>query len=228
MLISAGMAEPIYREAIRCLVAAGLLREFDGGQQGKSVALAAECLQLTTALVRLVSDDGKRYIHAPADVAEALLGMPCLDAPGFSYASGERGQLAGRTFQYRDLRRVIAAEHTGLLERTEREALEVRFKAKNPQKWDENLLSATPTLEMGVDIGDLSAVMLCSVPPNQASFCSGSAVPGDAMVMRSPRRLPMAAVRTICISSRKPRKCWLGRWRRRGFSCRPPMCCGGS
>jgi DEAD/DEAH box helicase domain-containing protein len=101
MLISAGMAEPIYREAIRCLVAAGLLREFDGGQQGKSVALAAECLQLTTALVRLVSDDGKRYIHAPADVAEALLGMPCLDAPGFSYASGERGQLAGRTFQYR-------------------------------------------------------------------------------------------------------------------------------
>ncbi len=57
-----------------------------------------------------------------------------------------------------------------LLERAEREALEVRFKAKNPQKWDENLLSATPTLEMGVDIGSLSAVMLCSVPPNQASF----------------------------------------------------------
>lgn len=35
---------------------------------------------------------------------------------------------------------------------------------------DGNLLSATPTLEMGVDIGDLSSVLLCSVPPNQASF----------------------------------------------------------
>ncbi len=171
MLISAGMAEPIYREAIRCLVAAGLLREFDGGQLGKSVALAAESLQLTTSMVCLVSDDGKRYIHAPADVAEALLGMPCLDAPGFCYSRQESagGWLAER-FSSGDLRRVIAAEHTGLLERSEREALEVRFKAKNPQKWDENLLSATPTLEMGVDIGDLSAVMLCSVPPNQASF----------------------------------------------------------
>ena len=37
------------------------------------------------------------------------------------------------------------------------------------------------------------------------------AVPGDATVMRLPRRLPMAAALTICISSRKPRKCWLGR-----------------
>ena len=97
--------------------------------------------------------------------------MPCLDAPGFSYMRQESagGWLAER-FSTGDLRRVIAAEHTGLLERDEREALEIRFKAKNPQKWDENLLSATPTLEMGVDIGDLSAVMLCSVPPNQASF----------------------------------------------------------
>jgi DEAD/DEAH box helicase domain-containing protein len=54
-----------------------------------------------------------------------------------------------------------------------REALESRFKDKQPKPWYENLLSATPTLEMGVDIGDLSSVLLCSVPPNQAAFCSG-------------------------------------------------------
>ena len=41
---------------------------------------------------------------------------------------------------------------------------------EKPQPWYENLLSATPTLEMGVDIGDLSSVLLCAVPPNQASF----------------------------------------------------------
>ena len=41
---------------------------------------------------------------------------------------------------------------------------------EQPQPWYENLLSATPTLEMGVDIGDLSSVLLCAVPPNQASF----------------------------------------------------------
>lgn len=171
MLISAGMAEPIYLEAIRCLVTAGLLREFDGGHLGKSVALAAERLQITCMLAKLETDDGKRFMHVPAEMAEALLGMPCLDAPGFSLTrhASSGGWLASR-FSNGDLRRVIAAEHTGLLERDEREALEVRFKSKTPHRWDENLLSATPTLEMGVDIGDLSAVMLCSVPPNQASF----------------------------------------------------------
>jgi DEAD/DEAH box helicase domain-containing protein len=80
------------------------------------------------------------------------------------------GDWWARRFSKGDLRRVIAAEHTGLLERQEREALEIRFKDRNPKPWYENLLSATPTLEMGVDIGDLSSVLLCSVPPNQASF----------------------------------------------------------
>ena len=31
--------------------------------------------------------------------------------------------------------------------------------------WEPNLLSATPTLELGVDIGDLSTVVMCSAPP---------------------------------------------------------------
>ena len=33
-----------------------------------------------------------------------------------------------------------------------------------------NVITATPTLEMGIDIGDLSAVMLTSVPRNPASY----------------------------------------------------------
>jgi hypothetical protein len=33
-----------------------------------------------------------------------------------------------------------------------------------------NLLSCTPTLELGIDIGDLSSVILCSVPPSQANY----------------------------------------------------------
>ena len=81
-----------------------------------------------------------------------------------------KGWLAER-FERGDLRRVIASEHTGLLDREEREALEIRFKSRHPKPWYENLLSPTPTLEMGVDIGDLSQVMLCSVPPNQARIC---------------------------------------------------------
>ncbi len=64
---------------------------------------------------------------------------------------------------------MIAHEHTSLLERDYREDLEKHF-IKGNAPWDVNLLSATPTLEMGIDIGDLSSVLLCSVPPSQANY----------------------------------------------------------
>ncbi len=73
---------------------------------------------------------------------------------------------------YKDgrVQRIIAEEHTGLLERDEREDLEGRFKSDDPKPWYPNLLSCTPTLEMGIDVGDLSTAVLCSVPPSQASY----------------------------------------------------------
>jgi DEAD/DEAH box helicase domain-containing protein len=65
--------------------------------------------------------------------------------------------------------RVFTAEHTGLLERSVREALEQDFK-RGLRPDAPNLLTCTPTLEMGIDIGDLSAVLLCSVPPTAANY----------------------------------------------------------
>lgn len=78
----------------------------------------------------------------------------------------------GKLFTSGDIVRVNAREHTGLLERDDRETLEVDFKRKKDtaQLWDPNVLSCTPTLEMGIDIGDLSTVILCSMPPAQAQF----------------------------------------------------------
>lgn len=66
--------------------------------------------------------------------------------------------------------RIFASEHTGLLERDDRETLEREFNKKDRHPWDPNLLSCTPTLEMGIDIGDLSSIILCSVPPAQANY----------------------------------------------------------
>ena len=78
----------------------------------------------------------------------------------------------GRLYSAGDLVRINAREHTGLLERPDREHLEIDFKrGKDTQKlWDPNVLSCTPTLEMGIDIGDLSTVILCSMPPAQSQF----------------------------------------------------------
>lgn len=65
--------------------------------------------------------------------------------------------------------RIIAREHTGLLSSEERKKIEEAF-IHAEHVWDVNLLSSTPTLEMGIDIGDLSSVLLCSVPPSQANY----------------------------------------------------------
>ena len=67
------------------------------------------------------------------------------------------------------IRRVVAAEHTGMLNREQRERVETGF--KNGGRPDApNVLTATPTLELGIDIGDLSAVMLTAVPPTQSNY----------------------------------------------------------
>ncbi|WPU55888.1 DEAD/DEAH box helicase [Stenotrophomonas acidaminiphila] len=165
----------LYSAAIDALLADGLLVAADGAP-GRAVALNAERLVLDTRVTHLRSERGRRTLSVPADLAERLQGMPCLDAMQEAYARVETpagaGEWMARRFREGDIRRVISAEHTGLLERDAREALEIRFKAAgdDAKPWYENLLSATPTLEMGVDIGSLSSVLLCSVPPSQASF----------------------------------------------------------
>lgn len=82
----------------------------------------------------------------------------------------------GKLYGSGDMVRVVAREHTGLLERDDREELESVFKLSSNEQmpWDANLLSCTPTLEMGIDIGDLSTVVLCNIPPAQAQFLQRS------------------------------------------------------
>ncbi|GAA0651170.1 DEAD/DEAH box helicase [Kutzneria viridogrisea] len=65
---------------------------------------------------------------------------------------------------------VIATEHTGALTRVEREDVETRFKRNPRHPFDPNVLACTPTLELGIDIGDLSAVLLTSVPGAPANY----------------------------------------------------------
>ncbi len=76
---------------------------------------------------------------------------------------------------YRDLYtralpyKVVTAEHIGAMKRAQREQVERAFRDGTRYN-DPNVLSCTPTLELGIDIGDLSAVILASVPRNPASY----------------------------------------------------------
>ncbi len=78
----------------------------------------------------------------------------------------------GKLYATGDVERIFAREHTGLLKRTERQQLEGAFKSNNDTRapWNPNLLSCTPTLELGIDIGNLSSLILCAVPPAQANY----------------------------------------------------------
>jgi ATP-dependent helicase YprA (DUF1998 family) len=106
-------------------------------------------------------------------VIDQLVGGPCT----LVRCSGtlQRHAADARNF-YRDLyssresKRVVAREHTSLLDDATRILYETQFKsgADNPQA--PNVLVATPTLEMGIDIGDLSCVMLASLPTSVASY----------------------------------------------------------
>jgi len=171
MLMAKGMAADLYGAAFDELLKAGILVR-TSHHYGDTLALNPDALEVDTEVAFISTTGNKRRLTVPRRSAAHLLGMPCLDAVESTYEQliPEAADWWARRFSQGALRRVIAAEHTGLLDRQEREALEQRFKHKQPRPWYENLLSATPTLEMGVDIGDLSSVMLCSVPPNQASF----------------------------------------------------------
>ena len=64
---------------------------------------------------------------------------------------------------------MVTAEHTGMLTRRERERVERAFRDGDGFN-DPNVLSCTPTLELGIDIGDLSAVVLASLPRTPANY----------------------------------------------------------
>ena len=76
----------------------------------------------------------------------------------------------GKLYLSQPAPRIRAAEHTSLLDGDKRTRLEQQFKSATPAPGSANVLTCTPTLEMGIDIGDLSTVILASMPPAQAQY----------------------------------------------------------
>ena len=126
---------------------------------------------MRTAVVRC--RNSSRTLLVAAEEAPLWKDVPCLDLTvQDTYDHGEPGQptWAGRFYRDADIRRIVSAEHTALVSREERDHLQERFASADAKPWEPNLLSATPTLELGVDIGDLSTVVMCSVPPAPVNY----------------------------------------------------------
>ena len=107
-----------------------------------------------------------------AAVIEQLDGAPCflVRCPGKLERKQRPGNYYRNLYASKDMRRIVAREHTGLLDDALRLQYENGFKQGQRDPSAPNVLVATPTLEMGIDIGDLSAVLLASLPRTVASY----------------------------------------------------------
>jgi len=134
-----------------------------------------EKCHVTSKVKQMVCDECGVQISMSESDAALFNGACCVrhNCCGHMHEADDTGlDFYGKLYSQGELVRIVAKEHTGLLERDDREELERKFKkSKDTQKpWDPNILSCTPTLEMGIDIGDLSTVILSSIPPTQANY----------------------------------------------------------
>ncbi len=172
-------AEPDYEQISQIileeLVRSGLVVAITASPEYTVYALDKNRVYITDK-VAMMKCDTCGIAHAVAEEDKELwIGSPCSRSVcdgTFEEEEGAELDYYGKLFSSGDIVRINAKEHTGLLERDNREALEHDFKEgkKERRSWDPNVLSCTPTLEMGIDIGDLSTVVLCSMPPAQAQF----------------------------------------------------------
>lgn len=185
--------------AVRALREQGLVEQVDGPGGRAVLGIAPSCALVTGSVGRVRCRACGHKLTLSQSAAARFVDRSCLS---FACATGvyeidTATEESERYYQtlYKSGRavRIFSGEHTGLLGREDREALERAFKA-GTRPDAPNLLTCTPTLEMGIDIGDLSAVMLCAVPPLPSNYVQ--------RVGRAGRSTGNATILTI--ANRKP------------------------
>lgn len=165
----------LVRAALRACHAQGLLVKIAEESPLCSYAINRDAAFISSDAVRFTCDlCGRSLVRARGNLNQAEE-APCPSAfcDGHIHESEEQGlDYYGHLFSKGLRSRVQAKEHTGLLKRAAREEVEKEFKASADARkpWYPNVLSCTPTLEMGIDIGDLSSLIMCGMPPGQAQF----------------------------------------------------------
>ncbi|QSB16871.1 DEAD/DEAH box helicase [Natronosporangium hydrolyticum] len=127
---------------------------------------------LTAGRHLLVCDTCRATTPGTVAAVGQLTGAPCLHVRcrGRLRTEPLADNFYRRLYASPDMRRVVAREHTSMLDDETRRAYEDGFRAAAASPQAPNVLVATPTLEMGIDIGDLSAVFLASLPRTVASY----------------------------------------------------------
>ncbi len=162
------------------LAGADVLRAVSTESGGTVHAIPASSVVVSPATVAALADGRNLLVctvchgqqPGTAPVIDQLDGAPCLlvRCPGQLRRQARPDNYYRSLYSSNDMRRIVAREHTGLLDDELRLRYEDGFKHGQADPSAPNVLVATPTLEMGIDIGDLSAVLLASLPRTVASY----------------------------------------------------------
>lgn len=163
-------AQGLLRRVVGALKEAGVLRPGELPARGRDRVLG---LALSPTAILLEKTEGK-YLFCPRSTYTGDLYALRL-SPEYPAQPLEERQVHPfyeGLYRKRPFPRPLEARaHSGQVPGEERRRLEERF--RNPQD-PLSLLVATPTLEMGIDIGALSSVYLRNIPPSPASYAQRS------------------------------------------------------
>lgn len=157
-------------------------------------------LQISPRVLRL-SRAGKGFRCQKCQIWHPYKGTACYSTS----CSGTKGDLVEispdfdhyyvRMYTGGRPRKMAVAEHTAQIDQDQRAEREKDFKATRL-----NVLVCSPTLELGVDIGDLQTVLLRNGPPTPANYIQRAG--------RAGRRLRIGFVSTFCDMGPHDRHCF--------------------
>jgi len=166
-----GLINDFYKVLIECLTDTDLFdRKVASGVT--NYGLKAEMISVSDQVSGYRCNSCGHEIHVSIENNKITDDMPCLQYR----CTGHYKQLENnkpdyyRTIYNRGRSvRIFAHDHTGLIDRDKREWLENDFK-KRPHIKSTNVLVATSTLELGIDIGDLNITFNASLPPETSNY----------------------------------------------------------
>jgi DEAD/DEAH box helicase domain-containing protein len=161
----------LYRHTLTVLMGAGLLERIGKGNQ-HAYSIPPSALVVTRLTSQVRSNEDGHYLTVAEDDTVNWVGMASLSYLGVGTYQPDPATTQSyyrNVYRSGNVQRIFCHEHTGLLERETREQVEVLFKT-GKEADAPNLLACTPTLEMGIDVGDLSSTMVCSVPPTPTNY----------------------------------------------------------
>jgi DEAD/DEAH box helicase domain-containing protein len=164
------LVNDFYAKLIEAFDSLGIMNRKGSGEHENFAIEPSMILVENKVSTHICNECGSKLFVAQSD--DISLHSKCLDytCPGtYSQIDQSKPNYYQLVYNRNQSPRIYATEHTGLLERRDRETKEIDFKER-PRFNSLNTIVATSTLEMGIDIGTLNSAINNSIPPLTSNF----------------------------------------------------------